>query len=118
MRHEGERIAERLAPNRAAQADAGRLRRRPFRSKGVAGDDPDPGRLHLSHEGGPGPGRRQFQPEIEAQRIGTPQACRQDLGRESLPRRRLRPDEAEQRIKGKKVFLFPVLPGITWNFKF
>ena len=27
-------------------------------------------------------------------------------------------DEEEQSIKGKKVFLFPVLPGITWNFKF
>ncbi|WP_343307215.1 TonB-dependent receptor [Chitinophaga niabensis] len=27
-------------------------------------------------------------------------------------------DEDSQQIKGKKVFLFPVLPGITWNFKF
>lgn len=27
-------------------------------------------------------------------------------------------DEDEQSIKGKKVFLFPVLPGVTWNFKF
>ena len=27
-------------------------------------------------------------------------------------------EEDEQTIKGKKVFLFPILPGITWNFKF
>lgn len=27
-------------------------------------------------------------------------------------------DEDEQTIKGKKVFLFPIIPGITWNFKF
>lgn len=27
-------------------------------------------------------------------------------------------DEEERTIKGKKVFLFPVIPGITWNFKF
>lgn len=27
-------------------------------------------------------------------------------------------DEDEQTIQGKKVFLFPILPGVTWNFKF
>ncbi|NII27653.1 TonB-dependent receptor [Pseudoflavitalea sp. X16] len=27
-------------------------------------------------------------------------------------------DEDEQTVKGKKVFLFPIIPGITWNFKF
>jgi hypothetical protein len=27
-------------------------------------------------------------------------------------------DEDEQTIQGKQVFLFPILPGITWNFKF
>jgi hypothetical protein len=27
-------------------------------------------------------------------------------------------DEDERKIQGKQVFLFPVLPGITWNFKF
>lgn len=27
-------------------------------------------------------------------------------------------DEEEQAIKGKKVFLFPVIPSVTWNFKF
>ena len=27
-------------------------------------------------------------------------------------------DEKEQTIKGKKVFLFPVIPSVTWNFKF
>ncbi len=27
-------------------------------------------------------------------------------------------DEEDRTIKGKKVFLFPVIPGITWNFKF
>lgn len=27
-------------------------------------------------------------------------------------------DEDEQTIKGKKVYLFPIVPGITWNFKF
>jgi hypothetical protein len=27
-------------------------------------------------------------------------------------------DEEEETIKGKKVFLFPIIPGITWNFKF
>jgi len=27
-------------------------------------------------------------------------------------------NEDERTIQGKKVFLFPVLPGITWNFKF
>lgn len=27
-------------------------------------------------------------------------------------------DEEEQTIQGKKVFLFPIVPGITWNFKF
>lgn len=27
-------------------------------------------------------------------------------------------DEETSTIKGKKVFLFPVIPGITWNFKF
>jgi hypothetical protein len=26
-------------------------------------------------------------------------------------------DEDEQTIQGKKVFLFPILPGVTWNFK-
>lgn len=26
-------------------------------------------------------------------------------------------DEEDRSIKGKKVFLFPVIPGITWNFK-
>lgn len=26
--------------------------------------------------------------------------------------------EDEQTIKGKKVFLFPIIPGVTWNFKF
>jgi hypothetical protein len=30
----------------------------------------------------------------------------------------LQADEDEQTIKGKKVFLFPIMPGITWNFKF
>ncbi|MFT3948379.1 MAG: TonB-dependent receptor [Agriterribacter sp.] len=27
-------------------------------------------------------------------------------------------DEEEKTIKGKKVFLFPVVPSVTWNFKF
>lgn len=27
-------------------------------------------------------------------------------------------DEKEEAIKGKKVFLFPVIPSVTWNFKF
>jgi outer membrane cobalamin receptor len=27
-------------------------------------------------------------------------------------------DRVEETIKGKKVYLFPILPGITWNFKF
>lgn len=27
-------------------------------------------------------------------------------------------NEAEQTIKGKKVYLFPILPSVTWNFKF
>lgn len=27
-------------------------------------------------------------------------------------------EEQEQTIQGKKVFLFPIIPGITWNFKF
>jgi hypothetical protein len=27
-------------------------------------------------------------------------------------------DEDERKIQGKQVFLFPVLPGVTWNFKF
>lgn len=27
-------------------------------------------------------------------------------------------DEDERAIKGKKVFLFPVVPSVTWNFKF
>lgn len=27
-------------------------------------------------------------------------------------------DEEKRTIKGKKVFLFPLIPGITWNFKF
>ncbi|MBX3257672.1 MAG: TonB-dependent receptor [Chitinophagaceae bacterium] len=27
-------------------------------------------------------------------------------------------DNDEQMIKGKKVFLFPVMPSVTWNFKF
>lgn len=27
-------------------------------------------------------------------------------------------DDSERTIQGKKVFLFPVMPGITWNFKF
>jgi TonB dependent receptor len=27
-------------------------------------------------------------------------------------------EEDEQSINGKKVFLFPIVPGITWNFKF
>lgn len=27
-------------------------------------------------------------------------------------------DEEEQTLKGKQVFLFPVIPGVTWNFKF
>ncbi|PVD54056.1 TonB-dependent receptor [Terrimonas sp.] len=27
-------------------------------------------------------------------------------------------DEDEKAIKGKKVFLFPVVPSVTWNFKF
>jgi hypothetical protein len=26
--------------------------------------------------------------------------------------------EDEQTIRGKKVFLFPIIPGVTWNFKF
>lgn len=27
-------------------------------------------------------------------------------------------DDSEQKIQGKKVFLFPIMPGVTWNFKF
>ncbi len=27
-------------------------------------------------------------------------------------------DEDERTIQEKQVFLFPILPGITWNFKF
>jgi hypothetical protein len=27
-------------------------------------------------------------------------------------------DEEQRTIQGKKVFLFPIVPGITWNFKF
>jgi hypothetical protein len=27
-------------------------------------------------------------------------------------------DDGERTIQGKKVFLFPIMPGVTWNFKF
>ncbi|WP_276483948.1 TonB-dependent receptor [Paraflavitalea pollutisoli] len=27
-------------------------------------------------------------------------------------------DEEDRKIQGKKVFLFPIIPGVTWNFKF
>ena len=27
-------------------------------------------------------------------------------------------DDSERTIQGKKVFLFPIMPGVTWNFKF
>ncbi len=27
-------------------------------------------------------------------------------------------DEDERTVKGKQVYLFPILPGVTWNFKF
>ncbi|AXY75309.1 TonB-dependent receptor [Paraflavitalea soli] len=27
-------------------------------------------------------------------------------------------EEQDQTIQGKKVFLFPIIPGVTWNFKF
>jgi hypothetical protein len=27
-------------------------------------------------------------------------------------------DDAQQTIQAKKVFLFPVVPSVTWNFKF
>ncbi|MCG2617510.1 TonB-dependent receptor [Terrimonas sp. NA20] len=27
-------------------------------------------------------------------------------------------DDSERTIQGKKVFLFPIIPGVTWNFKF
>ena len=27
-------------------------------------------------------------------------------------------EDDEQAIKGKMVYLFPIVPGITWNFKF
>jgi hypothetical protein len=84
MRHEFERPTNREPAGGAAQTDPHRFRRRPFGREGIARDNADSGRTHVTHKGGAGPGVRQRHPKVEADGIRTVAARRQGRGRQPL----------------------------------
>ena len=65
MRHEFERPMYGEPGGGATQTDPHRFRRRSFGREGIARDDADAGRTHVTNKGGAGPGVRQRHPKVK-----------------------------------------------------